>query len=174
MPHTGGTTVKRKHARPHAHSDKDFAPARRRRRAADGTRQCPKKKQLSMGTAPRRCGAELACAWQFPLSTLPHRHSDARADVHTHARADRDALTHVCSHVFFSSGGHGSLRACTPSGPRCEACGTGGVLEEVAPCLLAAQAGHGQASTAASASSGSKGSMAPRMPGETRSAWFAA
>ena len=90
-----------------------------------------------------------------------------RAHTETHSRMSAAML-------FFSSGGHGSLQACTPSGPRCEACGTGGVLEEVAPWLMAARAGHGQASTAALASSGSKGSTAPRMPGETRSAWFAA
>ena len=92
----------------------------------------------------------------------------------TRMRAHTETHSRMSAAMFFSSGGHGSLRACTPSGPRCEACGTGGVLEDVAPWLMAARAGHGQASTAASASSGSKGSTAPRMPGETRSAWFAA
>lgn len=91
----------------------------------------PRKKQLSMGMAPRRCGAQLACAWHIPRCTLPRWHSDARTDVLTHARAHRDARTHVCSHALvFSSGGHGSLRVCTPSGPRCEACGTGGVWKK--------------------------------------------
>ena len=46
-----------------------------------------------------------------------------RAHTETHSRMSAAML-------FFSSGGHGSLQACTPSGPRCEACGTGGVWKK--------------------------------------------